>query len=131
MEANISSQVVQLPGFSRQQLLDLWRKLYGRAAAPEMRRSLLDPFLAYRLQERAFGGLKLSSRAELRRSARALEKGSDSVKPAHRTRVKLGARIVRQWQGKTHQVSVIESGFENGGANYRSLSQIARKITGT
>ena len=50
METNISSQLAQLPGFSQPQLLDLWQKLYGRAAPPGMRRSLLVPFLAYRLQ---------------------------------------------------------------------------------
>jgi hypothetical protein len=96
-----------------------------------MRRSLLVPFLAYRLQERAFGSLKLSTGAELRRMARALEKGPDSAKPDLRPRIMPGTRIVRQWQGKTHEVSVTEPGFEYGGANYRSLSQIARKITGT
>ena len=69
METNISSQVAQLPGFSRQQLLDLWRKLYGREAPLGMRRSLLVPFLAYRIQERAYGTLKSSTRADLRQAA--------------------------------------------------------------
>ena len=95
-----------------------------------MRRTLLVPFLAYRLQERVFDGLELSTRAELRRIARPPERGSDSVKPVLRPRVKPGTPIIREWQGKTCEVSVTEFGFEYADTNYRSLSQIARWITG-
>jgi hypothetical protein len=131
MTTDIARQVAQLPGFSRQKLLDLWQKLYGRAAPPGMRRSLLVPFLAFRIQERAYGGLKSSTRTELRRLARALEKDPHSLNVGLCSRIKPGTRIVRTWRGKTHEVSVTESGFEYRGARYRSLSQIARKITGT
>jgi hypothetical protein len=70
MEANISSQVAPIPGFSRQQPLGLWEMLYGRSALPGMRRALLVPVLARRLQEKAFGGLKPSTRTKHRRCAR-------------------------------------------------------------
>jgi hypothetical protein len=131
MDANISAPLAQLPYFSRQKLLDLWQKLFRRAAPPGMRRSLLIPLVAYRLQERAYGGLKSSTRAELRRIARTLEKNSDSVETVVHLRIKPGTHIARQWRGKTHEVAVTEFGFEYGGTNYRSMSQIARKITGT
>jgi DUF2924 family protein len=104
MEINLSSQVARLPCFSRQQLLSPWEKMYGRAAPPGMGRSFLVPFHAYRLQERAFGGLKLSIRAELRRIARALEKGPGSAKPDLRPRIKPVTRIIREWQGKSRSV---------------------------
>jgi hypothetical protein len=127
---NVAAEVERLPTLSRQQLVDLWLKQYGRAAPSGVRKSLLVPFLAYRLQENACGGLKPSTRAELRRIARANEKGSGRTEASPR-RIKPGTRIVRQWKGRSIEVSVTESGFEYGGANYRSLSQIARKITGT
>ena len=128
---NVGGEIERLPTLSRQQLLDLWLKQYGRAAPSGVRKSLLAPFLAYRLQEKAYGGLKPSTRAELRRIARAHEKGSDRTGSSFRSRMKPGTRIVRQWKGRSIEVSVTESGFEYGGAKYRSLSQIARKITGT
>src|ERR1700730_2341565 len=56
MAPDVSAQIAELPGFSRQQLLDLWLELYGRAAPPGIRRELMVPFLAYRLQEKAYGG---------------------------------------------------------------------------
>ena len=131
MTINVAAEIERLPTLSRQQLLDLWLKQYGRAAPSGVRKSLLVPFLAYRLQENAYGGLKPSTRAELRRIARANEKGSDTTGPSLRSRIKPGTRVVRQWKGRPIEVSVTESGFEYSGTNYRSLSQIARKITGT
>ena len=85
--------------------------------------------IAYRIQEIAFGGL---SKATLRRLATlATEFESDGriatpVKP----RVKPGARLVREWHGRTHAVVVTEDGFEFEGKLHRSLTSIARKITG-
>jgi hypothetical protein len=128
---NVAAEIERLPTLSRRQLLDLWLKQYGRAAPSGVRKSLLVPFLAYRLQEKAYGGLKPSTRAELRRIARASETGSETAGASLRPRIKPGTRIVRQWKGRSIEVSVTESGFEYGGASYRSLSQIARKITGT
>jgi len=89
------------------------------------------PFLAYRTQEIAYGGLKPATRAELRRIARAIENSSYSTDQIRKPRVKPGTRIFRQWRGETHEVVVTESGFEYRRARYNSLSEIARKITGT
>ena len=89
------------------------------------------PFLAYKIQERAHGGLGPRTRAELRRIARGLERPPGSAEPRTQRRIKPGTRLVRQWRGETHEVAVGESGFEYRGTDYRSLSEIARKITGT
>ena len=131
MEKAISKQVAQLPNLARQQLLDLWVRLNGGPAPAGMRRELLVPFLAYRMQERSYGGLKSSTRAELRRIGQNLKSSRSAVKPLLRPRFKPGTRVVRHWQGKMHEVSVTASGFEYGGTAYGSLSQIAREITGT
>jgi hypothetical protein len=130
MGANISSQINTLRSLSRQRLLELWQKLYGKAPPPEIRRELMVPFLAYRLQEKQYGGLKASTRSELRRIARGLEK-KPSVELCIRPRIKPGTRLCRRWRGKMHEIFVTESGYEYCGVGYRSLSEVARKITGT
>ena len=94
-------------------------------------REILVPFLAYRIQENAHGGLKPIALAELRRIARALDKNRMSNGPVVRARIKTGTRLFRQWRGHTHEVFVTESGYEYRRVGYRSLSEIARKITGT
>jgi hypothetical protein len=130
MKANISGQIAHLRQLSRQQLLDLWQKLYKKAISPGLRREVMIPFLAYRIQEIAYGGLKTTARTELRRVARSLEKGTVS-EILSRSRLKPGTRLSRRWHGKVHEVIVTDSGFEYGGAAYGSLSEIARKITET
>ena len=131
MRATISGQIAKLPALSRQQLLDLWQKLYRRAAPDGIRRERMVPFLAYRMQENAYGGLQPATRSELRRIARNLERSSASKELVLQPRIKLGTRILRQWRGETHEVVVTRSGYEYRRASYRSLSEIARKITGT
>ena len=127
----ISRRLAELPQLSRQQLLDLWRNLYRRPAPVGLRREVLVPFLAYRIQENAYGGLTPSIRAELRRIARLLEPSRGPGKCPVRARVKPGTRIVRTWRGAAHEIFVADSGFQYQGTTYRSLSGIARKITGT
>jgi|SRR4029077_10552211 hypothetical protein len=129
MRTDISNQVSRLRTLSRHELLDLWRDVYGRVAPSAIRREVLVPFLAYKIQENAYGGLKPATRAELRRMARALERNPSS-KPHIRPRIKPGTRLFRQWRGQMHEVFVTESGYEYRGVGYRSLSEIARKVTG-
>jgi Protein of unknown function (DUF2924) len=128
---DIRAEIAELRTFSRKQLLQKWRELYDGAPAPNIRRELMIPFLAYKVQENAYGGLKPSTRAELRRIGRALETGSGSMTPDMRPRTKPGTRMVRHWRGKPYEVVVTELGFEYSGKSYGSLSQIAREITGT
>jgi hypothetical protein len=128
---DVSRNLAELPHLSRQQLLDLWQKLYRRPAPVGLRREVLIPFLAYRIQENTYGGLKPSTRAELRRIARLLEPSRGPGKRPVRARIRPGTRIVRAWRGAAHEIFVVDSGFEYQGTTYRSLSGIARKITGT
>jgi Protein of unknown function (DUF2924) len=131
MGLDIAGQIAQLRGFSRQQLLEIWQKLYRKAAPLGLRREIMVPFLAYKIQENAFGGLKLATRAELRRIARDLEESTSSTKMKARPRIKPGSRLLRRWRGEMHEVFVAELGYEYRGTRYRSLSEIARKITDT
>jgi hypothetical protein len=123
----ITAQIAQLRTLSRQQLLALWAELYIKDPPEGIRREILVPFLAYKIQENTFGGLKSATRTELRRIATELEK---PTRPS-RHRIRAGTRLLRQWRGETHEIAVTDAGFEYRGTHYESLSQIAHKITGT
>jgi hypothetical protein len=96
-----------------------------------MRRERMIPFLAYRIQENAYGGLKPSTLSQLRRISKRLERSKSSSELILRPKSKVGTKIVRQWRGETHEVMVTNTGYEYRRASYKSLSEIARKITGT
>jgi hypothetical protein len=131
MASEIPDQIAKLRGLSRSELLELWGELYKKPAPTGIRREILVPFLAYRIQENTYGGLKPQVLAELRRVAKALDRDGSSTAPLVRTRLKTGTRLFREWRGHTHEVFVTESGYEYRSVSYRSLSEIARKITGT
>ena len=129
--SGIHPEIAQLRSLARSELLDLWQSAYRRPAPQGLRRELLVPFLAYKIQENVYGGLKRSSRAELRRIARNLEIPERRRKVKTPIHFKAGTRLIRTWHGKPHEVTIIESGFVYRGTKYKSLSQIARNITGT
>jgi Protein of unknown function (DUF2924) len=131
MDSDISKQVSRLAGLPRRQLLELWQNVYRRPAPPGLRREILVPFLAYRIQENAYGGLQPPILTELRRIARNLNRRAGSPAASIRREIKTGTRLLREWDGGTHEVVATDSGYEYRRQNYRSLSQIARKITGT
>ena len=119
----------QLLTIKRKELLKLWRDLFDRVPSPALRRETLIPILAYRIQEKAFGGLKESTVRKLRELADKYAVGEMPVEKS--LRPKVGTRYVREHRGELHEVTVLESGYEYEGKNYRSLSEIAGTITGT
>jgi hypothetical protein len=107
-----------------------WRRLYRSHPPLHIRRELLVLSIAWKLQERVLGGLTAADKRKLAGIADELGKNGDlSQSPA--VRLKPGVRLVREWQGQTHTVTVMEDGFEWQGARRSSLSAIAREITGT
>jgi hypothetical protein len=126
----ITNKIEALPRLPRAELLSLWRQLFAHSPHPRLRRELMIPILAYRLQERAYGGLKPSTCKRLQRLAEQLAQSpEDPLRPV--PEIKAGTKLLRQWQGTMHEVSVAEEGFGYRGKRYRSLSEIARLITGT
>jgi hypothetical protein len=119
----------QLPTMDRKALLKLWRDLFDRVPSPALRRETLIPILAYRIQEQAFGGLKESTARKLRELA---EDRAGDAKPLQSSlRPKAGTRYVREYNGKLHEVTVLDAGYEYEGTIYRSLTEIAKVITGS
>jgi len=96
MAEDVAGQIKQVVSMSRQQLLDLWEKLHGKSAHLKIRRELMVPLLAYRIQEIAYGGLKPSTKSELRGIARGLEKSSGSKKINIRQRIRPATRSVNR-----------------------------------
>lgn len=129
MNPGVLTQVAALPAMSTDKLKAMWRELNG-TEPPPYNRSFLVKRLAYRLQELAFGGL--SPRAERRLDDLIDElDGKKKPKPKNITAPIIGTRLLREWQGVMHEVTVLADGFEWQGRRYRSLSAIARAITGT
>lgn len=107
-----------------------WTKVYSATAPRHISRDLLLRGIAYRLQERMYGGLKPSTVKRLKEIAAGLEQGSE-LKPQRASSLKPGVRLLREWQGETQIVEVLTKGFAWKGKTYKSLSAIARAITGT
>ena len=130
-DAALRSEIQGLAALSLEQLRERWRELYGTKAPQGFRREMLIRALAYQLQVRAYGGLSTGARRKLREIAAAARDGRlDAI--AAESRIKPGTRLIRVWQDKTHSVLVLEDGgFEWNGARHRSLSTIAKTITGT
>ena len=105
-----------------------WRRLY-HTAPPRLSRDLLVRGIYYRLQEVQHGGLSKSIRRKLKTLAKMFQTpGRVAANP--RLSLKPGSRLVREWHGRTHTVTVTEDGFEYAGVSYPSLTKIAAKITG-
>ena len=110
----LQSRLDRLQELDGSALREEWRRLF-RSEPPRISRDLLVRALAYRLQELEFGGLPKWARQSLAESAAAAEPakagGASTPKPAL-PRLKPGARLVREWHGRTHSVIVLDDAFE-------------------
>jgi hypothetical protein len=120
-------QLVQASA-SLDELRHEWRRLYYNDP-PRISRDLLILGIGYRLQELEHGGLGKATRRKLQTLAKTL-RATGRVGPTPSLSLKPGARLVREWHGRTHTVTVSEDGFEYAGTSYPSLTKIAKKITG-
>jgi hypothetical protein len=112
------------------ELRQRWRGLYKTQAPPYLSRELLARAVAFRIQELTRGGLRPEPQRQLRRIAQQF-KDTGAATLRARPELKPGTRLMRQWQGRTYDVLVLVDGFSWQGRRYRSLSAIARQITGT
>lgn len=110
-----------------------WRELFGRNAPARLGADLLRRAIAYRIQELELGGLTRQAQLRLKAAGGGLGKpGSGRARTSSPSLVKPGTRFVREWLSEVHEVQAIDTGgFIYRGKTYRSLSLIAREITGT
>src|SRR5438132_5374325 len=120
----------RLPKLDIRELREEWRFLYKTDASPHLSRELLIRAVAYRMQEIALGGLRPEPQRQLRQIAQELKQTGAAAK-RFRPQLRPGTRLIREWQGRTYEVVVVDDGLSWQGTHYRSLSAIARKITGT
>jgi Protein of unknown function (DUF2924) len=124
----IEGEIDRIRSLDVKQLRYEWRRLYS-GEAPQLSRDLLVLALAYRIQELEHGGLGKATRRKLQNMAKNL-RATGRVGPDHGVSLKPGARLVREWRGRAHTVTVTEEGFEYRGMNYSSLTKLAKDITG-
>ncbi len=117
------TKLADLDAMDRAGLAHLWSDLIGGAVPASMSQPMQRRFLAFELQAKTEGGLPAALRSRLDRIAAGEErKASPTLQP--------GARLLREWNGTTHVVDVLPDGFLWNGVPHRSLSAIARAITG-
>ena len=105
-----------------------WARRHA-APTPNLSTDLLRLGIAYRMQEQRFGGVSRSTKSLLRElAARPTEGERKSPQPRKLT---IGTRLIRDWHGVGHTVTVLENGFEYDGKQWRSLTAIAKAITGS
>ena len=126
---HIKEQLATLAGKTVDELRANWRQIYRAEPPRRIPRDLLMRAAAHRIQERAHGGLDRKTQRTLRSLAKTLE--TEGRLPTSTGPVlKPGAKLVREWHGRTYRVVVLDEGFEFEGRRYRSLSKIAKEITG-
>ena len=134
METTVLQQVTELSDMPHKMLKERWRSLYG-TDPPAYKRQHMIRRLAYRIQELAYGGLPDNAKAELERIAAEDDFGDRSARKKQRnaksTQPIPGTRLVREWNGQRHVVTTVTGGFEYNGKRYRSLSAVAKTITGS
>jgi len=127
--ADVDSQIAELLHRSTHDLRLAWRRLHRVEPPQGLSRDLLIRALAHQLQEQSYGGTGRALRRRLQTLTGEREKRGASFDPDAGV-LKTGTTLVRQWRGHTHAVFVRDNGFEYEGQPYRSLSVIAKRITG-
>jgi hypothetical protein len=130
MTDTVLAQLAALRAAPIAELKRKWRELLDNEPPPYNRR-FLEHRLAYRIQELAYGGLSEATQERLEALADELEGKAPRRRTALDTLPIAGTRLIRDWKGVEHCVTVRREDFEYQGRPYRSLSAIARHITGT
>lgn len=128
-ENAVSVRLQTIEGMTYDGLRTEWRRLYRAHPPKRVARDLLVLGVAWKIQEQAYGGLGAATKRRLANLAKTMEQDGDLAR-SRVARLKPGAKLIREWRGETHTVIVLEDGFEWRGKRLRSLSVIAKLITG-
>jgi hypothetical protein len=128
--AKLAQELAGLAHLDENGLSNHFRRLYGVDSPARLRRPLLIRAVAYRMQEIALGGLKPSAR-QLLTSFADNASARRSTHARHERKIKPGTTLLREWHGVQHRLTVLEDGVNFDGKRYRSLSEVARTITGS
>ena len=128
-EETLEAEIARLDGLGLHELRQVWRQRLGLPPL-HISAELTRRRLAYELQVKVYGGLKPETRRRLKQFYKAF-KADPRHTPSSNLGLKPGLVLTRQWNGTEHRVTVLEKGFEYRGEPYGSLSQVARRITGS
>lgn len=120
IKAGVQEQLSKLENLNREQLALRWQQCFGVNAPTLSRSTFLRQAIAWHLQTKTYGGLSLVEK-------RQIQSGQTRTIAQAAT----GSRLIRVWQGKTHQVTVLDQGYLYENQTWKSLSSIAKHITGT
>lgn len=131
-QKQIAAKLDAISERSREALIKDWRLAHKQSPPKGISRRLLEYSAAYHLQVKVLGGLKPTVRRKLRQGT-GETKRSDQAENASKESYGLtsGTRLLREWHGRTYAVEVVDNGFLYDGLIHKSLSEIARAITGT
>jgi hypothetical protein len=127
---SVEAQLDAIRDLDREALVARWRSIYGQPPPKGISRRLLQRAAAYAVQTKAYGGLKPKTRKMLLRTADGDDGTAVTQLRTGKPALTPGTCLLREWNGRTHQVDVTDDGFVWNGETYRSLSAVARAITG-
>ncbi len=127
--AELEREIDALADLPRAELAERWRTHYCTDPPKGISRPLLVRAIAYEMQAKRYGGLKPATDRRLRMIANGTANGDHGGRKTAPT-LQSGARLVREWNGSTHVVEVVEGGYVWNGDRHQSLSAIALAITG-
>ena len=153
--ARLENEIISIGDLSRDELIARWTRQFGCPPPKGIKNNLLERAAAWQLQSKWLGGLSANARRIMRQrsslakdgatlqgrgTARLNDRQSDgfdqsgSIEQQRPVRLRLvpkpGSRLLREWNGSTHVIEVIEAGFVLDGKTYKSLTAIAKRITG-
>jgi len=128
---SFSSQLASLQQLERSELLHRWKQWYAVDPPPRISQQLLVQGIAYKMQEKVYGGLKPATRKFLEKMAKEGNNRDTALSVAPPLCIKPSTRLLREWHGTTYEVEMVEDGVLWQGKQYRSLSKVAHLITGT
>ncbi|HWA91176.1 MAG TPA: DUF2924 domain-containing protein [Rhizomicrobium sp.] len=126
----VEIELIKLARLPIKDLRDVWKKRLGSEPPAIRSREVMARLLAWRVQAEDSGGLDLPSERKLREIGDALER-TGTYEPKQRRDLSPGVFVTREWKGVVHRVAVTTGGFEYDGRRFKSLSDVARTITGT
>ena len=130
MNRELEKKLTNLKNWNRAALVAEWLRLNGKPPPRNTSPQFMSRVITYHWQEEAYGGLPRKIEQQITMLIRQHKQSSDkSITP--QTQMKSGTTLRRLWQGKIYEVSAASDGFMHNGRSYKSLSEVARTITGT
>ncbi|PHP66741.1 hypothetical protein CSC94_11555 [Zhengella mangrovi] len=133
LSSGVEGDFAAFDTMDRDECIERWRKQFGREPPKYVSVQFMRRALVYEAQVKAEGGLSPAVRTALERSLNDVRKSNGkagSALPVPSQLLRPGTHLVREWNGRSYQVEVLDDGFRMDGRQYRSLTEIARKITG-